>query len=493
MDEVERLVTDLEGIMGENEGLVQANHKESNHLGININKKELQDTLGIKQEIEDLDDFHNNLLRGDGHDPLFDQNFDNIDASGGLRLQSLDDNLWPSVHSTANNRNVSEVNDIKTRHSIPAGGGPVMNNLNSTNPATGMSNLHVPGPHSIGQSSSASSNYNSYNCTHTSPNGHSNLSNQSSLTGHTHASPEACRSHASLSNQSSHNSLGHLNSNLSLNLNQSPTQPNQPSQQIQGPSFQQMMPMQHQNPMPMQNQVHQSQGPVSPLLKQCSPNFNQITFTNQLNTSAGTSDSSPASMHHQIQSQNDRYDRDDREPNPNIGLWAKVRTILEENLTLFQSIYGPQFPIQFVQIRSHYADIIEQQKWHLINVDEPTQKDEFKAIEMFKNVLSSMQHKCEHTEEVDQKLLLYNLGTYFQNVYGNAPLELVRLMNKVMTMEKNVLAQSASKNSESGSAIDNKVAISRKKVGETNIKLDGLMRITGEIDILGKLLNFRVD
>lgn len=54
-------------------------------------------------------------------------------------------------------------------------------------------------------------------------------------------------------------------------------------------------------------------------------------------------------------------------PNPNLGLWSKVRTILEENIQLFQSIYGPQFPIQFVQIRSHYAEIIEQQNWNLVN------------------------------------------------------------------------------------------------------------------------------
>ena len=32
-----------------------------------------------------------------------------------------------------------------------------------------------------------------------------------------------------------------------------------------------------------------------------------------------------------------------------------------------KGIYGSQFPIQFVQIRSHFADPIEKQKWHMID------------------------------------------------------------------------------------------------------------------------------
>ena len=32
-----------------------------------------------------------------------------------------------------------------------------------------------------------------------------------------------------------------------------------------------------------------------------------------------------------------------------------------------KGIYGSQFPIQFVQIRSHFADSIEKQKWHMID------------------------------------------------------------------------------------------------------------------------------
>ena len=72
-----------------------------------------------------------------------------------------------------------------------------------------------------------------------------------------------------------------------------------------------------------------------------------------------------------------------------------------------------------MQIRSHFADIIEQQKWHLINPDDPGQHDEVKAVEMVRNVLAAIQHRCENTEEVDQKLLFYNLGTYFQNVWSD--------------------------------------------------------------------------
>ena len=57
----------------------------------------------------------------------------------------------------------------------------------------------------------------------------------------------------------------------------------------------------------------------------------------------------------------------EEETYPYSGTWNKVRGFLEENIQLFQGIYGSQFPIQFVQIRSHFADPIEKQKWHLID------------------------------------------------------------------------------------------------------------------------------
>ena len=42
--------------------------------------------------------------------------------------------------------------------------------------------------------------------------------------------------------------------------------------------------------------------------------------------------------------------------------------IPETFFSIFQKgIYGSQFPIQFVQIRSHFADPIEKQKWHMID------------------------------------------------------------------------------------------------------------------------------
>ena len=58
---------------------------------------------------------------------------------------------------------------------------------------------------------------------------------------------------------------------------------------------------------------------------------------------------------------------DQEENYPYAGTWNKVRGFLEENIQLFQGIYGSQFPIQFVQIRSHFSDPIEKQKWHLID------------------------------------------------------------------------------------------------------------------------------
>ena len=40
---------------------------------------------------------------------------------------------------------------------------------------------------------------------------------------------------------------------------------------------------------------------------------------------------------------------------------------------------------------------------------------------------------------MDQKLLFYNLGTWFQNVYGNNPMELVRMVKKVLSVEQMII------------------------------------------------------
>lgn len=82
-------------------------------------------------------------------------------------------------------------------------------------------------------------------------------------------------------------------------------------------------------------------------------------------------------------------DQENKQESPFIGLWSKVRSVLEENIQLFQSIYGPQFPIQFVQIRSHFCDIIEKQKWHTINPEDPGPRDHMKAMGFVRNILDT--------------------------------------------------------------------------------------------------------
>lgn len=75
------------------------------------------------------------------------------------------------------------------------------------------------------------------------------------------------------------------------------------------------------------------------------------------------------------------------------------------------------------------------------------------AMEIVHNLLKAMQRRCEETMEVfstlrstfkplfqvDQKLLFYNLGTWFQNVYGNNPMELVRMVKKVLSVEQMII------------------------------------------------------
>ena len=48
-------------------------------------------------------------------------------------------------------------------------------------------------------------------------------------------------------------------------------------------------------------------------------------------------------------------------PSNKMSLWAKVRELEGDALRQIQSLYGPNFPIQF---RHYFADIIERQMWY---------------------------------------------------------------------------------------------------------------------------------
>ena len=174
------------------------------------------------------------------------------------------------------------------------------------------------------------------------------------------------------------------------------------------------------------------------------------------------------------------YSEDDNQY-PFAGTWNKVRGFLEENIQLFQGIYGSQFPIQFVQIRSHFADPIEKQKWHLIDPDDYGQAEEALALDIVRNLLQAMQRRCEETMEVDQKLLFYNLGTWFQNVYGNNPMELVRMVKKVLSVEQMII-QNASQAQSGGSGKSQTQANVDSRHAEINSQLEQCAKITQETE-----------
>lgn len=92
-----------------------------------------------------------------------------------------------------------------------------------------------------------------------------------------------------------------------------------------------------------------------------------------------------------------------------------------------------------------------------------------------------MEQKCESTEEVDQKLLFYNLGSYFQNVYGNNPMELVRLTKKVLSMEQMLIQQSIQQQP-TGSHTSNQQAIAGSRMQEINKSLENISKNMAELD-----------
>ena len=71
--------------------------------------------------------------------------------------------------------------------------------------------------------------------------------------------------------------------------------------------------------------------------------------------------------------------------------------------------------------------------------------------------------------QVDQKLLFYNLGTWFQNVYGNNPMELVRMVKKVLSVEQMIIQNA----NQSQTGLNNLLNNQFCKIFEANLILSG--------------------
>nr|CAB3266641.1 STAT-b protein [Phallusia mammillata] len=123
-----------------------------------------------------------------------------------------------------------------------------------------------------------------------------------------------------------------------------------------------------------------------------------------------------------------------------MSLWAKVRELEGDSLRQIQNLYGPNFPIEF---RHYFADIIERQSWDQLDPDN-IPNDEPHAKYILDLFLGEIQKQCDQlTEGKDflQRLHFSEIASHFKNVYGPAPLELVRTVKKILSIEYRLVQQ----------------------------------------------------
>ncbi|CAK8679379.1 signal transducer and activator of transcription 5B-like isoform X2 [Clavelina lepadiformis] len=136
-----------------------------------------------------------------------------------------------------------------------------------------------------------------------------------------------------------------------------------------------------------------------------------------------------------------------------MSLWAKVRELEGDSLRQIQNLYGPHFPIEF---RHYFADIIERQNWDQLDPDN-IPNDEPHAKFILETFLGEIQRQCDQlTEGKDflQRLHFSEIATHFKNVYGPAPLELVRTVKKILSFETR-LVQNANSMVDGGMQVRN--------------------------------------
>uniref|UniRef100_H2ZMV4 Signal transducer and activator of transcription n=1 Tax=Ciona savignyi TaxID=51511 RepID=H2ZMV4_CIOSA len=121
-----------------------------------------------------------------------------------------------------------------------------------------------------------------------------------------------------------------------------------------------------------------------------------------------------------------------------MSLWAKVRELEGDSLRQIQNLYGQNFPIEF---RHYFADIIERQQWDQLDPDN-TPNDEPHAKYILDLFLGEIQKQCDSLIEARdfvQRLHFSEIASHFKNVYGPAPLELVRTVKRILSIEKRLV------------------------------------------------------
>ena len=161
-----------------------------------------------------------------------------------------------------------------------------------------------------------------------------------------------------------------------------------------------------------------------------------------------------------------------------ISLWSRVRELEGDALRQIQSLYDTNFPIEF---RHYFAEIIERQPWDQIDPDQSS--DETQAKYILENFLTEITRQCELLSDGGdflQRLRFTEIGQHFRNVYGNHPMELVRTVKKILSIETR-LVQEASTGAQSG-VEDVKPNSGSEKTAKINKELENLYTMTQDAE-----------
>ncbi|CAG5113112.1 Oidioi.mRNA.OKI2018_I69.chr2.g7253.t1.cds [Oikopleura dioica] len=161
-----------------------------------------------------------------------------------------------------------------------------------------------------------------------------------------------------------------------------------------------------------------------------------------------------------------------------VSLWSRVRELEGDALRQIQSLYDTNFPIEF---RHYFAEIIERQPWDQIDPDQAA--DESQAKFILDNFLGEINRQCELLSDGGdflQRLRFSEIGQHFKNVYGNHPMELVRIVKKILSIETRLVQEATAANMNGQD--DVKPSTGSEKNGKINKDLEHLYALTQDAE-----------
>ncbi|ELU09097.1 hypothetical protein CAPTEDRAFT_223577 [Capitella teleta] len=123
-----------------------------------------------------------------------------------------------------------------------------------------------------------------------------------------------------------------------------------------------------------------------------------------------------------------------------MALWASVQQLKGEAMSTVQSVYGSHFPIE---VRHFFAQWMEQQPWN--EVDEDNSEHEQRAIGLRDMLIQLMEEKATELSTIEDmfltRLKLQETTQQFKIMYGNHPMNLVRVVKNCLATETRMIQQ----------------------------------------------------